>query len=221
MNFETAFAHYQAHTATAEETALVERELEKYRLIEDYLAEQELPELPEDAAAAASAETKAVKRRLNRRTRNIVLISTAAVLAVVVLLQLVVSPLLNRRVYTDDLVDGSGYPTFDVGMSALAGLYMPLGDYYGSYAEHSGFMRDTLRLTFYDRTGSNRFHIPGKFRCNCKCHRVYVQRLLLRQQESGQKRRLERRHRAGGAGRAAGVYAPYLRRVLPQGADGG
>ena len=47
MNFETAFAHYQAHTATAEETALVERELEKYRLIEDYLAEQELPELPE------------------------------------------------------------------------------------------------------------------------------------------------------------------------------
>ena len=33
MNFETAFAHYQAHTATAEETALVERELEKYRLI--------------------------------------------------------------------------------------------------------------------------------------------------------------------------------------------
>ena len=48
MNFETAFAHYQAHTATAEETAMVERELEKYRLIEDYLAEQELPELPED-----------------------------------------------------------------------------------------------------------------------------------------------------------------------------
>lgn len=159
MNFETAFAHYQAHTATAEETALVERELEKYRLIEDYLAEQELPELPEDAAAAASAETKAVKRRLNRRTRNIVLISTAAVLAVVLLLQLVVSPLLNQRVYTDDLVDGSGYPTFDVGMSALAGLYMPLGDYYGGYAEHSGFMRDTLRLMFYDRTGSNRFHI--------------------------------------------------------------
>ena len=67
MNFETAFAHYQAHTATAEETALVERELEKYRLIEDYLAEQELPELPEDAAAAASAETKAEKRRQNRR----------------------------------------------------------------------------------------------------------------------------------------------------------
>ena len=77
----------------------------------------------------------------------------------VLLLQLVVSPLLNRRVYRDELVDGSGYPTFDVGMSALAGLYMPLGDYYGSYAEHSGFMRDTLRLMFYDRTGSHRFHI--------------------------------------------------------------
>mgnify|MGYP006982746457 CR=1 FL=1 len=51
MNFETVFAHYQAHTTTAEETALVERELEKYRLIEDYLAEQELPELPDHPAA--------------------------------------------------------------------------------------------------------------------------------------------------------------------------
>ncbi len=43
MNFETAFAHYQSSTATAEETALVERELEKYRLIEDYFAARELP----------------------------------------------------------------------------------------------------------------------------------------------------------------------------------
>ena len=157
MNFETAFAHYRAHPATAEETALVERELEKYRLIEDYLAEQELPELPEDAALA-SAETKAVKRRLNRRTRNIVVITAAAVLALLLLLQLAVSPLLNRRVYTDGSGD-SGYPEFDVGMSALAGLYMPLGDYYGSYVQHSGFMRDTLHLMFYDRTGNHRFQI--------------------------------------------------------------
>ena len=158
MNFETAFAHYQAHTATAEETALVERELEKYRLIEDYLAERELPELPEDAAAA-SAETKAVKRRLNRRTRNIIVITAAAVLALLLLLQLAVSPLLNRRVYREDDSDSVGYPEFDAGMSALAGLYMPLGDYYGGYAEHSGFMRDTLHLMFYDRTGNHRFQI--------------------------------------------------------------
>ena len=47
MNFEEAFARYQAHTATAEETALVERELEKFRLLEDYLAARELPDLPE------------------------------------------------------------------------------------------------------------------------------------------------------------------------------
>ena len=47
MNFEEAFAHYQTHTATPEEAALVERELEKFRLLEDYLAARELPELPE------------------------------------------------------------------------------------------------------------------------------------------------------------------------------
>lgn len=154
MNFETAFAHYQSSTATAEETALVERELEKYRLIEDYFAARELPELPEDTALAAS-ETKAVKRRLGRRTRSTVLIAIAAMLAVLLLLQCAVSPLLNRRVYggADDHTD------FDAAMTALTGLYMPLGVYVGSSLSHTGFMTDTVSLQFSDLTGSTRFGV--------------------------------------------------------------
>ena len=154
MDFETAFAHYQSNTATAEETALVERELEKYRLIEDYLAAQALPELPEDTALA-SAETKAVKRRLHRRTRNTVLMAAAAMLAVLLLLQCAVSPLLNRRVYggADDHTD------FDAAMTALTGLYMPLGAYVGSSLSHTGFMTDTVSLQFSDLTGSTRFGV--------------------------------------------------------------
>lgn len=154
MDFETAFAHYQSNTATAEETALVERELEKYRLIEDYFAARELPELPEDTALAAS-ETKAVKRRLGRRTRNTVLMAAAAMLAVLLLLQCAVSPLLNRRVYgsADDHLD------FDAAMTALTGLYMPLGVYVGSSLSHTGFMTDTVSLQFSDLTGSTRFGV--------------------------------------------------------------
>lgn len=154
MDFETAFAHYQSNTATAEETALVERELEKYRLIEDYLAAQALPELPEDDALA-SAETKAVKRRLGRRTRNTVLMAAAAMLAVLLLLQFAVSPLLNRRVYggADDHLG------FDAAMTSLTGLYMPLGVYVGSSLSHTGFMTDTVSLQFSDLTGSTRFGV--------------------------------------------------------------
>lgn len=154
MDFETAFAHYQSNTATAEETALVERELEKYRLIENYFAAQALPELPEDTALAAS-ETKAVKRRLGRRTRNTVLMAAAAMLAVLLLLQCAVSPLLNRRVYggADDHLD------FDAAMTALTGLYMPLGVYVGSSLSHTGFMTDTVSLQFSDLTGSTRFGV--------------------------------------------------------------
>lgn len=154
MDFETAFAHYQSNTATAEETALVERELEKYRLIEDYFAARELPELPEDTALAAS-ETKAVKRRLGRRTRNTVLMAAAAMLAVLLLLQCAVSPLLNRRVY-DSADDHLG---FDAAMTALTGLYMPLGAYVGSSLSHTGFMTDTVSLQFSDLTGSTRFGV--------------------------------------------------------------
>lgn len=154
MDFETAFAHYQSNTATADETALVERELEKYRLIEDYFAARELPELPEDTALAAS-ETKAVKRRLGRRTRNTVLMAAAAMLAVLLLLQCAVSPLLNRHVYggADDHTD------FDAAMTALTGLYMPLGVYVGSSLSHTGFMTDTVSLQFSDLTGSTRFGV--------------------------------------------------------------
>ena len=167
MNFETAFAHYQAHTATAEETALVERELEKYRLIEDYLAEQELPELPEDAAAAASAETKAVKRRLNRRTGWTVLAAVAAVLAILALLQFVISPLVNRRVYyvpwrEEADYDIDTYSEFDAGMSAITALYMPLGSYGGSLINHTGFMTDTVDLGFLDNTGATRSGIGSQ-----------------------------------------------------------
>ena len=154
MDFETAFAHYQSNTATAEETALVERELEKYRLIEDYFAARELPELPEDTALAAS-ETKAVKRRLGRRTRNTVLMAAAAMLAVLLLLQCAVSPLLNRRVY-DSADDHLG---FDAAMTALTGLYMPLGAYVGSSLSHTGFMTDAVSLQFSDLTGSTRFGV--------------------------------------------------------------
>lgn len=154
MNFETAFAHYQSSTATVEETALVERELAKYQLIEDYLAAQSLPELPEDTALAAS-ETKAVKRRLGRRTRNTVLMAAAAMLAVLLLLQFAVSPLLNRHVYggADDHTD------FDAAMTSLTGLYMPLGVYVGSSLSHTGFMTDTVSLQFSDLAGSTRFGV--------------------------------------------------------------
>ena len=156
MDFETAFARYQAGTADAEETALVEQELEKHRLIEDYLAAQELPELPREDAAQATAEAKAVKRTINRRTRSTVLITMAAVLAVVLLLQFVAAPLINRTVYDDTWrgagCDGADYRDFDVAMSVLAGLYMPLGDYSGSYSRHTGFMTDTIDLQF------NRFY---------------------------------------------------------------
>lgn len=161
MNFETAFAHYRAHTATAEETALVERELEKFRLLEDYLAAEDLPELTESLSqpeATVKAEVQVVQRRLKRRERRLILSAAAIVLALLALLQWVVSPLANRTIY-DDRWQGADYSEadyrdFDVGLSVLAGLYMPLGDYCGSTSQHTGFMTDTVYLSFYSYTRS-------------------------------------------------------------------
>ena len=167
MNFEEVFARYQTHTATPEEAALVERELEKFRLLEDYLAARELPELPEVPAGTVQAETKAVKRRMNRRTGWTVLAAVAAVLAILALLQFVISPLVNRRVYyvpwrEEEDYDFDTYSEFDAGMSAITALYMPLGSYGGSLIAHTGFMTDTVDLGFFDNTGATRSGIGSQ-----------------------------------------------------------
>lgn len=161
MNFKEAFAHYRSHTATPEETALVEAELEKFRVLEDYLAAQELPELPDAPDGAVQAEAKAVKRRMNRRAGWTAAAAVAAVLVILALLQFVISPLANRRVYyvpwrEEESCGFDSYSEFDAAMSAITALYMPLGSYGGSLLAHTGFMTDTVDLGFIDNTGGTR-----------------------------------------------------------------
>lgn len=131
MSFEEVFARYENGTATEAERAQVEAELTKLRLLEGRLAEEPMPPLPETEDAAR--EVKALDKRMRRRTRRQLLAYIGVLLALVLLFQIVVVAPLNRRVRDTRQWQTQGYMDFDLAMTAITDLNLPLGTYHGSF----------------------------------------------------------------------------------------
>ena len=160
MKFEELLKKYGDGTATAEEMAAVEEELEKVRLIEEYLAgEDAVPPLPE---VAAVGEVKVVQRTIKRRTGSTALAVVAGVLAVVVLLQYVLLPLANRKVYDESDFDSDPQylSKYEMNMDILTQLYIPFYNYYGSDRTTTGFGQWTIGNSFW---GQNRTYVTPDF----------------------------------------------------------
>ena len=155
MKFEELLKRYQDGTATAEEMAAVEEELEKARLIEEFLAAQDTLPLPE-VSDAAKTDVKSVQRTIRRRTRGVALAAVTGVLAVVLLLQYVLLPLANRRVYDNtDLMSKPAYPSkYELCMDILTQLYLPFYNFYGSDKTATGFGQWTIHNAFWGLNGS-------------------------------------------------------------------
>ena len=162
MKFEELLKRYKNGTATAEEMAVVEEELEKVRLIEEYLAEEDsAPPLPEVAAAG---EVKAVQRTINRRTRRSASAVVAGVLALVALLQYVLLPLANRRVFDEPDYDNGNLSEYELFMDTITHLCIPFYNYYGTEKTTTGFGQWTLTNTFW---GLNRQRRTPDFTLTC------------------------------------------------------
>ena len=142
MKFEELLKKYKDGTATPEECAAVEEELEKVRLIEEFLAEEDAPlPLPEVAAAG---EVKAVQRTIKRRTRSTTLAVVAGVLALLLLLQFVLLPLLNRRIYDrEDYEVSEGFSEYRMTMDVFTQLFLPQ---YGSLCKSVPYLSTFSRL---------------------------------------------------------------------------
>ena len=158
MRFEELLKKYKDGTATAEEVAAVEEELEKVRLIEEYLTEEDAaPPLPQVAAAG---EVKAVQRTIKRRTGSTALAVVAGVLAVLLLLQYVLLPLANRKVFDEPDYDNGNLSEYELSMDILTQLYIPFYNYYGSNKTTTGFGQWTVSNAFW---GQNRTYVTPDF----------------------------------------------------------
>lgn len=83
MDFKQAFDKYREGTATDEQAAYVQAEIEKQELIEDYLAmrlDQELGEMP--VSEEAKDEAKKVRKKVSRKQLRLIVITLLALVMV-------------------------------------------------------------------------------------------------------------------------------------------
>lgn len=191
MTFRELLEKYKNGTATEDERALVEAELEKSEAIADYLAEglevlEEGGEAPPDSGAAA----RKVKRTMNRRLRRTALWAAAMVLAVVLAVRFVVDPLVSSFYYQpnaqtvgqDEKRDAEAAmmcaagDDVEVDLTALYELLVPgqtpvdvqvdvegFGRYTLTYQTEDGLTGDMLPVTQKLRPGTYDTQLPGRW----------------------------------------------------------
>jgi hypothetical protein len=161
MNFKEAFGRYKAGTATAEEAAFVEAELEKNRLISEYLAD-DITADPAPAGDPAGGEGKAfseapgeelkkVRRSIRRRSRNIIVTAVAIIAALGLAFYFAGVPVLNGLYFDPTRRSGSIYSyDIDASLAAFTELFFA-GEYAsGSVNRNTGIGRDDMTLIPYD-----------------------------------------------------------------------
>ncbi len=102
MKFHELLERYKNNTATEEEIRLVEEELEKNELINDYLSEhllENLNEKKESEEAASVAESQSIKKAVDRKFLKIVVVSVAAAALLFGALKFVALPLYDKAFY--------------------------------------------------------------------------------------------------------------------------
>lgn len=99
MTFRELLEKYRAGQASEEERALVEKELEKSEAIADYLAERVEDELGAAEAQTPAGEIRHIQKKVNRRLRRTAVWAACIVLAVLLGVRFVVSPLVDAMYY--------------------------------------------------------------------------------------------------------------------------
>lgn len=133
-NFKNLLERYKNHTATPEETAQVETELEKFELINDYLCEtlekdESIPNLslPDSAADVPEQFTKMVKQSIHRAFWKLGCCVLMAVLAVTLFIQCGLSPIMDAFYYDPKKIVGEFTNQMSLDMAVYTDIRIPLG----------------------------------------------------------------------------------------------
>ena len=148
MTFKEAFMHYKDGTATDEERQLVETELEKSRLITEYLDEQWETALP--APTAPDGEIGKVRKSL--RKRNVLLVLTSLILAAALLLGTiyVVIPALESAYWDPATASYGTFTDLELMLAAQTELFSPRTRIDGIQSTKTGFAAYNLTIRYWD-----------------------------------------------------------------------
>lgn len=163
MDFRTAMEHYKAGTASPEEQALVESELEKNKLIAEYLDEEwDSPSPPEESS---TTETTKVNALLKRHDRKIILKGLAIFAALVLIISCVLVPLVESFYWNpDDSTYCDSELDVKLAMDAYTELFLPCKTINGFRVEDTGFATYDLIFSIHDRSKPEWYRLPAYLR---------------------------------------------------------
>lgn len=160
MVFKEAFEHYKTGNATPEEITYVENELEKSRLISEYLEEDF--EVNLEAETAPADELKNVKRSLRKRSRNIIAISVAVVFVLALLANFAAVPLLNKLYYNPMTKENDPYSyDIDFSLAAYTELHQAGYSYGSTLVENTGIGKYAMTLIRNDLSTGNQEYLTA------------------------------------------------------------
>ena len=150
MTFKEAWNHYRAGTASEEERQLVEQELEKSRLIAEYLDEQWDDQII--APIAPVEEMKQVRKTLRRR--NILIVLTSLLLSAVLLLGTVCIgiPAMESLYWNPSATSyGTSYSTdLELMLAAYAELFCPDINIAAATESKTGFATYDISIQYWN-----------------------------------------------------------------------
>ena len=151
MDFRTALEHYKAGTESDEERALVENELEKNRLIAEYLEDTWCP--PPEPPELSPADPGKVTALLKRHDRKSFLKTTALLGILALLVSCVLIPWAERLYWNpDDTSYDDTQLDIKLVMDAYTELFLPCKTITGIRVTDTGFATYELSLSIHDRS---------------------------------------------------------------------
>lgn len=156
MNFKELLKSYKARTASDAEIKIVEDEIEKNKLINEYLAESMDDLFLEDETFSID-----LKEDVSNRLRKNILYSVLLVFALYIMMNSIISPMIDAMYYNPSKLS---YNTLredlDFDMMALTELTVPGYEINGSFVEKNGFGDYELTIRRTNAFGKNEERIP-------------------------------------------------------------
>lgn len=125
MSFKSIFEKYKNGTATEEEIKIIEDEIEKNELINDYLSESVFEKI--DKIDIGVEDTKGIKKAVNKKLRKINFLSVLSVLLVFLCINYLILPAYNSLFYNPSgkLTNEFNQNKLFIDMSAFTELHFP------------------------------------------------------------------------------------------------
>jgi hypothetical protein len=173
MRFRELFEKYLKGQTTPEETEIVENELEKNEVLNDYLADLvDNSFLRDESLVTAGTEAKSddckwtkndkmlqeVQRAINKKLRLIALFTAISVCSFFLTLKFAISPLVNRLYYNPAIALSNFSTKFDIDISTFTELHFPGVITSKTHSESLGFGKYSIKINqsnFFERKNNS------------------------------------------------------------------